>query len=54
MATMVDARMVKAKQVWQVLQGKLISLGWKDRNTRIVFFKHMVKVCCCAAVVFGG
>ena len=27
MATMVDARMVKAKQVWHVLQGKLVSLG---------------------------
>ena len=27
MTTMVDARMVKAKQVWQVLQGKLTSLG---------------------------
>ena len=27
MATMVDARMVKAKQAWHVLQGKPISLG---------------------------
>ena len=26
-ATVVDARMVKAKQAWKVLQGKLISLG---------------------------
>ena len=27
MATMMDARMVKAKQAWQVLQGKIFSLG---------------------------
>ena len=38
MATMVDAKMVKAKQVWQVLWGKLISLGWRIRNIRIELF----------------
>ena len=35
MATMVDARIVKAKQAQKVLQGKLISLEWRDRSTRI-------------------
>ena len=39
MATMVDDRMVKAKQVWHVLHGKLISLGWRDRSNRIEFFE---------------
>ena len=42
MATMVDARMVKAKQVWHMLQGKLINLGWRDRSTRIVLFEAYV------------
>ena len=40
---MVDARMVKAKQAWQVLQGKLISLGWRDRSTRIEIFEAYVR-----------
>ena len=43
MATMVDARMVKAKQAWHVLQGKLISLGWRDRSTRIALFEAYVR-----------
>ena len=43
MATMVDARMVKAKQAWQVLQGKLINLGWRDKSTRISLFEAYVK-----------
>ena len=43
MAIMVDARMVKAKQAWQVLQGKLINLGWRDRNTRIALFESYVR-----------
>ena len=43
MATMVDARMVKAKQAWHVLQGKLVSLGWRDRSTRIELFEAYVR-----------
>ena len=43
MATMVDSRMVKAKQAWHVLQGKLVSLGWRDRSTRISIFEAYVK-----------
>ena len=43
MVTMVDARMVKAKQAWHVLQGKLISLGWSDKSTRIALFKAYVR-----------
>ena len=43
MATMVDARMVKAKQAWHVLQGKLISLGWRDRRIKIALFETYVK-----------
>ena len=43
MAALVDARKVKAEQAWQVLQGKLISLGWKKRNTRIALFEAYVK-----------
>ena len=40
---MVDARMVKAKQAWHVLQGKLISLGWRDSSTRIALFEAYVR-----------
>ena len=54
MATMVDIRMVKAKQAWQVLQGKLISLGWRDRITRIELVEAYVEVFCCMVVAFGG
>ena len=43
MATMVDARMVKAKQAWHMLQGKLINLGWRDRRTRIALFEAYVR-----------
>ena len=43
MATMVETRLVKANQAWTVLQSKLISLGWKDRSTRIVFFEAYVR-----------
>ena len=54
MIIMVDARMVKARQAWQVLQGKLISLGWQNRITRIEFFENLLEMCYCLAVVFGG
>ena len=37
-ATIINGRMVKAKQAWKVLQGKLISLGWRDRGIRIDIF----------------
>ena len=40
---MVDARMVKAKQAWHVLQGKLVSLGWRYRSTRLAFFETYVR-----------
>ena len=43
MATMVDARMVKAKRAWHVLQDKLVSLEWRDRSTRIVLFEAYVR-----------
>ena len=43
MATMVDAGIVKAKQAWHMLQGKLISLGWRDRNTTIELFEAFVR-----------
>ena len=43
MAAMVDARMVKTKQAWQVLQGKLISHGWRERSNRIVLFEAYVR-----------
>ena len=42
MATIVDARMVKAKQAQQVLQGKLINLGWQDKSTRILVFESYI------------
>ena len=42
-AAIVDVRIVKAKQAWQVLQGKLISFGWRDRSTRISLFEEYVK-----------
>ena len=38
MATMLDTRMIKAKQAWKVLQVKLISLGWIHTSTRIELF----------------
>ena len=40
---MVDARMVKAKQAWHMLQAKLISLGWRDRSTKIILFEAYVR-----------
>ena len=43
MVTMVDARMVKAKQAWHMLQGKLISLGWRGRSIRIAFFEAYLR-----------
>ena len=35
--------MVKAKQVWHVLQGKLSSQRWRDRSIRIAFFETYVR-----------
>ena len=43
MASMVDAGIVKAKQAWQVLRGKLISLDWRDRGTRIALLEAYVR-----------
>ena len=43
MASMVVARMVKANQAWHVLQGKLVSLGWRDKSTRIALFEAYVR-----------
>ena len=43
LAIMVDARIVKAKQAWHMLQGKLINLGWGDRSTKIAFFEAYVR-----------
>ena len=43
MATMLDARIVRAKQAWHMLQDKLISLGWRDRSTRIALFEAYVR-----------
>ena len=40
---MIDARMVKSKQVWKVLQGKLLSFGWRNRSARIDFFESYVR-----------
>ena len=55
MAAMVDARMVKAKQAWQVLQGKLISLGWWDKSTRIVLFEvHVISAFFFIVLAYGG
>ena len=43
MATMVETRLVKVKQAWTVLQGKLISLGCRDRSTRLALFESYVR-----------
>ena len=43
MAAMLDARMVKAKWVWQVLKGKLISLNMRDTSNRIEILEAYIR-----------
>ena len=43
MATMVETWLVKAKQAWIVLYGKLISLRWRDKSTSLALFEAYVQ-----------
>ena len=40
---MVQTRITKAKAAWGGLQGKLNSLGWRDRSTKLALFEAYVR-----------
>ena len=52
---MTDARMQKAKSAWAGLQSKLVTLGWRDKSTKITLFEAYVRsVLLFGSAIWGG
>ena len=50
MDLMTDARIQKAKSAWAGLQSKLVTLGWRDKSTKITLFEAYVR----SVLLFGS
>ena len=50
MDLMTEACIQKAKSVWVGLQSKLVTLGWRDKRTKITLFEAYVR----SVLLFGS
>ena len=50
MDLMTDTCTQKAKSAWAGLQSKLVTLGWRDKSTKIALFEAYVR----SALLFGS